>query len=99
MGYNSLGKEVMPVPQIYEDNNVDAHILYGEKEPQVHCYDLRRGFMEVEVVIDLLLRLPVGYGEEPKDFPSPEFVIEALQSVLRHHETLWTAWSRISTEF
>lgn len=86
------------MPQIYEDNNVDAHILYHDEMPQVHCYDLRRGFMEVEVVIDLLLRLPVGYGEEPSDFPTPEFVIEAIQSVGRNLPELWKEWERISRQ-
>ena len=37
----------MPMPQIYEDDNVDAHILYGDEFPQVRCYDQRCGFMEV----------------------------------------------------
>lgn len=86
------------MPQIYEDNNVDAHILYHDEMPQVHCYDLRHGFMEVEVVIDLWLCLPVGYGEEPSAFPSPEFVIEAIQSVLRNHPKLWEEFERISRQ-
>ncbi len=94
-GYNLT----LLMPRIYEDNNVDVHILFGEKEPQVHCYDLRRGYMKVEVVIDLLLRLPVGYGDEPEDFPTPEFVIEALRSVMRHLDKLWTQWEIVSNQF
>lgn len=85
------------MPLIYEDNNVEAHILYYDEYPQVHCYDIRSE-MEIEVTIDLLLLLPVGYGEEPREYPSPAFTIEAIQSVLRNHETLWAAWERISKE-
>ncbi len=87
------------MPQIYEEGNVEAHIFFDDDVPQVHCYDKRRGVLEVQVVMNLLLRLPDGYGEEPVDFPTPEFVIEAIGSVLRHLDELWTCWEQIRREF
>lgn len=87
------------MPRIYGEGNVEAHILYGDEYAQVHCYDKREGEMEVEVVVDLLLLLPVSYGEEPTAFPTPAFTIEAMQSVLRHHQRLLEAWEKISKEF
>ena len=88
------------MPQVYEEGNVDAHILFGDDEPKVHCYDKRQGLMEVKVEISLLTRLPDGYGDdEISDLPTPEFVIEAMQSVLRHLPLLWKTWEDIRREF
>ena len=51
------------------------------------------------MVIDLWLLLPIGYGEEPSEFPSPAFAIEAIQSVLRNYDNLLAAWEKIDREF
>lgn len=87
------------MPQIYEEGNVEANIFFDDDVPQVHCFDKRRGKLEVEVIMNLLTHLPDGYGEEARDLPTPEFVIEAIQSVLRHLDELWIAWEQIRQEF
>lgn len=92
VGYNE------GVPQIYEEGNVDVRIIRGDEFPQVHCYDNRLGELEIEVVVDLWLLLPINYGEEVRDYPSPAFVIEAMQSVIGHSVPLWIAWEQISRD-
>ena len=88
------------MPQVFQEGHVDAHVLYHDEVPQIHCYDARCGFMRVEVVINLLTRLPDGYGDEPDDLPLPEFVIEALQAfLLRDPDELWAKWEKVRQEF
>lgn len=87
------------MPLIYEEGNVEAHIFFDDETPQVRCFDKRRGTLNVQVVINLLSRLPDDYGDEAEDLPTPEFVIEAIGSVLRHLNELWPAWEQIRHEF
>ncbi len=87
------------MPRIYEEGNVDVRIFRGDEFPQVHCYDNRLGELEVQVVIDLWLLLPMNYGEEVSDYPTPSFVMEAMQSVISHSSRLWMAWEQISRDF
>ncbi len=87
------------MPQIYEEGNVDVRVLRGDLFPQVHCYDNRLEELEVQVVIDVWLLLPIHYGEEVIDYPTPAFVIEAMQSVVSHSSQLWRAWEQISRDF
>jgi len=87
------------VPLIYEEGNVEAHIFFDDEMPQVRCFDKRRGTLQVQVVMNLLSHLPDGYGEEAEDLPTPDFVVEAIQSVTRHLDQLWPAWEQIRREF
>jgi len=86
------------MPLIYEEGNIAAHILRGDETALVHCYDNRQAFLEVEVVVDLWLLLPMGYGEEVRDYPAPAFVIEAIYSVIDNSPALWVAWEQISRD-
>ncbi len=86
--------------QIFNEGNVIAHIPNGSKEPYAHCYDARDEDFRTLIVIDLFTFLPENFGDENPDheIPSWSFLIEAIQTCVKHQEQLWAAWETIKDD-
>ncbi len=81
------------MPLIIRESGVAVHI-YPVDDPKIcHCFDsdIDSG---IEIEVDLDSRLVTGYGPTSK-VPLGDFLIDALQVVRKHHETLLRAWDEI----